>query len=190
MAKSYTWTFVDVNGENDRPLTAESGALLLNVVFKRYFRFISLIGSANDKDGIQMQGEWLDKMGKVVLVQPQHFRPLTEAEESSLDDKPESKDKTVASTEAEDPVADEAVKPAESAEPVEPVEPVKSTVTEAVIVTETPKQKFRRRNNWRSGYLRMAVIKTIVTMDMWKSTDYGTRGKNRTGRHGHAEADL
>ena len=44
-------------------------------------------------------------------------------------------------------------------------------------MTETPKPKFRRRNNWRSGYLRMAVIKTIVTMDMWKSTDYGTRGK-------------
>ena len=92
MAKSYTWTFVDVNGENDRPLTAESGALLLNVVFKRYFRFISLIGSANDKDGIQMQGEWFDKMGTVVAVQPQHFRPLTDAEESSLSgDKTESK---------------------------------------------------------------------------------------------------
>ena len=124
MAKSYTWTFVDVNGENDRSLTAESGALLKNVVFKRYFRFISLIGSANDKDGIQMQGEWFDKLSTVVVVQPQHFRPLTYAEESSLSgNKTEGKDESeeffdslTAPTETADPVAAETVKP------VEPVE--------------------------------------------------------------------
>ena len=124
-------------------------------------------------------------MGTVVTVQPQHFRPLTDAEDNSLSgDKTESKNETGKFfdnlTAAEDPVTAETVKSAESVEPVEPVtEAVSqpSTVTESVIVTETPKPKFRRRNNWRSGYLRMTVIKTIVTMDMWKSTDCGTRGK-------------
>ena len=133
-------------------------------------------------------------MGTLIKMQPQHFRPLTDAEESSLSgNKTGSKNETgeffdnlTASTEAEDPVTAEAVKPAERVERVdyvEPAEPVESgkvsasTVTEAVIVTETPKQKYRRRNNWRSGYLRMAVLKTIVTLDMWKSSDYGTRGK-------------
>ena len=78
----YSWKHVDARGENESVQTAPTGTLLKNVVTCRFFRFITIVRDATT--GTCLQGEWLDDFGKVVLVQTQHMRVLTEAEDIDL----------------------------------------------------------------------------------------------------------
>ena len=160
----YSWKHVDVRGENESVQTAPTGTLLKDVVRCRYFRFITIM--QDESAGLCLQGEWLDDLGKVMLVQTQHMRVLTEAEDLDLS---KSEEESAAKSAAK-PVAT----PAATSESKPGANPV---ITEAALVDPFPKQRKRNRNNWLNAYLRKFVIHTIVQADMCKELDYGGRGK-------------
>ena len=172
----YSWKHVDARGENESVQTAPTGTLLKNVVTCRFFRFITIVRDATA--GHCLQGEWLDDFGKVVLIQTQHMRVLTEAEKNDLSkpaeesaekavDKAAEKPEKKSEEKAEENAAEKAVEKAVEA----------AVITEAALTDPFPKQRKRNRNNWRNAYLRKFVIRTIVQVDLWKELDFEGRGK-------------